>query len=199
MILGNLKDRVNRLFETKTEKSGLKTNVKTIAEILATAIWTDNVYDEAERAALKEIADTFGLDELALVCAVENELDVVKEMTPQEITNYLNAAGATVEDEEIGQVFEAFMQILLNDDKLSSNEATNLLVASKSLGIKEEDLILMLFDKSSALNLQRNGNWDVERFLTKMSGNVTEFTQNIVAKTKQKLASGIEKIQAKED
>jgi tellurite resistance protein len=40
----------------------MKTNIKNLAAFLATSIWADGEYDEAEKIALSEIAETFELN-----------------------------------------------------------------------------------------------------------------------------------------
>ena len=58
----------------------------------------------------------------------------------------LKDAAEAVDDEEIGIVFEAAMQMLLADSELSRVEVSNLLVIAEALGIEDEDAILMLAD-----------------------------------------------------
>ena len=58
----------------------------------------------------------------------------------------LKDAAEAVDDEEIGIVFEAAMQMLLADSELSRAEVSNLLVIAEALGIEDEDAILMLAD-----------------------------------------------------
>ena len=73
--------------------------------------------------------------------AVADEIEVKKT-----VRKAGRKAAEAVEDEEIGIVFEAAMQMLLADSELSRAEVSNLLVIAEALGIEEEDAILMLAD-----------------------------------------------------
>ena len=49
----------------------MKTDIKHIAALVATAIWADGEYDEAEKIAVEEIAEAFELEAAALAQEVE--------------------------------------------------------------------------------------------------------------------------------
>lgn len=124
----------------------MKTRIEDIATIIASAIWADNVYDEAEKITVEEIADALELNEAAFKKAVDAQVKALSKMSD----NYANAAlmdaAEAVDDEEIGIVFEAAMQMLLADGELSASEVSNLLVVANALGIEEEMAILLLAD-----------------------------------------------------
>lgn len=122
----------------------MKTNPKNIAAFVAAAIWADGVYDEAEKVTIKEIAEALELEGFEAV--VEAELEAVKNLEADAVTEYLNKAGEGVDDEEIGHVFEVALQIVLCDGVLSHDEVSNLLVMAQALDIETEDAVLMLAD-----------------------------------------------------
>lgn len=122
----------------------MKTDIKNIAAFVAAAIWADEVYDEAEKVAVEEIAEALELEGFA--AAVEAEIAKVGGMDGQAVSDYLVEAGQGVDDEELAHVFEAVMQILLSDGILSYAEANNLLVAADALGLEHEYALLMIAD-----------------------------------------------------
>ena len=56
----------------------MNTDIKNIAALVATAIWADGEYDEAERIAVEEIAEAFELDQAAFAAQIEEELKAVE-------------------------------------------------------------------------------------------------------------------------
>lgn len=124
----------------------MKTRIEDIATIIASAIWADNVYDEAEKITVEEIADALELDEAAFKKAVDAQVKAFSKMTDNHANAALMDAAEAVDDEEIGIVYEAAMQILLADGELTTSEVSNLLVVANALGIEEEMAILLLAD-----------------------------------------------------
>lgn len=124
----------------------MKTSIENIAAVIAAAIWADGVYDPAEVVTVEEIADALELDEKAFKAAVDKQVKVLEKMTANQADAALHDAAEAVDDEEIGIIFEAAMQMLLADSELSRAEVSNLLVIAEALGIEEEDAILMLAD-----------------------------------------------------
>ncbi|MBP5548103.1 MAG: hypothetical protein J6X58_04325 [Bacteroidales bacterium] len=124
----------------------MKTRIEDIATIIASAIWADNVYDEAEKITVEEIADALELNEAAFKKAVDAQLKAMSKMSDNHANAALMDAAEAVDDEEIGIVFEAAMQMLLADGELSVSEVSNLLVVANALGIEEEMAILLLAD-----------------------------------------------------
>lgn len=122
----------------------MKTNIKNIAAFVAAAIWADEVYDEAEKVAVGEIAEALeleGLDE-----AVQTELNAIKALDGQAVADYLVEAGQGVDDEELAFVFEAVLQVMLCDGTLAYSEARNLLTVADALGLEHEFALLMVAD-----------------------------------------------------
>ena len=124
----------------------MKTSLENIAAIIAAAIWADGVYDPAEKITVEEIAEALELDEKAFKAAVDKQVKALEKMSENQANAALKDAAEAVDDEEIGIVFEAAMQMLLADSELSRAEVSNLLVIAEALGIEDEDAILMLAD-----------------------------------------------------
>ena len=124
----------------------MKTDIKTIASFVATAIWADNEYDEAEKVAVSEIADAFEFDEKEFSAAVDAAVEELSGMDEYDANAYLQRAADAVDDEEIGEVFEAALEMVLADGVMSEAEVSELLVMAQALGISEEYAILMLAD-----------------------------------------------------
>lgn len=122
----------------------MKTNIQNIAAFIAAAIWADEVYDEAEKIAVAEIEEALELE--GLDAAVVAEIEKIKGVDGQAVSNYLVEAAEGVDDEEIAHVFEAVMQIVLSDGTLSYTEAANLFVAADALGLEHEFALLMIAD-----------------------------------------------------
>ena len=124
----------------------MKTRIEDIATIIAAAIWADNVYDEAEKITVEEIADALDLNEAAFKKAVDAQVKALSKMSDNHANAALMDAAEAVDDDEIGIVYEAAMQMLLADGELSASEVSNLLVVANALGIEEEMAILLLAD-----------------------------------------------------
>ena len=124
----------------------MKTSIENIAAVIAAAIWADGVYDPAEEITVEEIAEALELDEKAFKAAVNKQVKALEKMSENQANAALKDAAEAVDDEEIGIVFEAAMQMLLADSELSRAEVSNLLVIAEALGIEDEDAILMLAD-----------------------------------------------------
>ena len=124
----------------------MKTNINTIAAFISAAIWADDVYDEAERIAVEEIADALKLDEAEFKSAIDENLAKVRSMSADEASEYLRIASDDVDDEEIGILYEAAMQIVITDNKLSYTEVDNLLFIAEVLGIEDTMAVMLLAD-----------------------------------------------------
>ena len=128
----------------------MKTKLEHIATIIASAIWADGVYDEAEEITVDEIADALELDGAKFKEAVEKIVKGLEGLSKNMTNAALLDAADAVADDEIGIVFEAAMQMLLSDGELSRAEVSNLLVIADALGIETEDAILLLADMVKA-------------------------------------------------
>lgn len=124
----------------------MKTEIKNIAAMLATAIYADGVFDEAEQITLDEIQDALELDKAKFEAEMNAAIEKVDQMDEDAATEYLQEAAAAVADDEIGIVFEATLQLVLADGVLSRCEVDTLLVIADALGIDDVDAILLLAD-----------------------------------------------------
>ncbi len=124
----------------------MKTKIENIANVIASAIWADGVYDEAEKVAVEEIAEALELDEKKFQAAVDSQVAALEKMTDNQVNAALLDAAEGVDDEEIGIIFEAALQMLIADNELTHAEISNMLVIAEALGIETEDAILMLAD-----------------------------------------------------
>ena len=137
----------------------MKTKLEHIATIIAAAVWADGHYDPAEAVTVDEIAEALELDQAKFKEAVERIVKGMEELSDNMTNAALLDAAEAVDDEEIGIVFEAAMQMLLADGELNRGEISNLLVIADALGIEEEDAILLLADmvkeeKELTINLE---------------------------------------------
>lgn len=124
----------------------MKTDIKHLAAFVATAIWADGEYDEAEKIVVEEIADAFELDAEQFAAAVEAALAEVETMDEEQVNAYILEHSAEVEDEEAVLVYEAALQTVLVDGVLGAEEVSNLLSIASALGIDDEQAVLLLVD-----------------------------------------------------
>lgn len=122
----------------------MTTNSQNIAAFLATAIWADEAYDEAEKVAVNEVAEALEVEDLA--ATVDAELAKIKDLDGQAVAEYVAKAGEGVDDEEIAIVFEAVLQVMLSDGTFAYSEANNLLSMADALGLEHEYALLMVAD-----------------------------------------------------
>jgi uncharacterized tellurite resistance protein B-like protein len=124
----------------------MNTSVKDLAALVATAIWADGEFDEAEKIVLGTIAEAFEIEEVSLQKEVDASLAEVQSMNEDEVNEYLLSHSAEIEDEEAEMIFEALLEIVLCDGELSSEEVDNLMAMSSAMGIDDSRAILMLVD-----------------------------------------------------
>lgn len=122
----------------------MKTNIKNIAAFLASAIWADQEYGEAEKAAVIDIEKALELE--GLDAAVTAEIEAIKDKDGEAVSAYLVKAAEGVDDEEIAYVFEAVMQMILCDGIFAYSESSNLLTIADALGLEHEYVLLMIVD-----------------------------------------------------
>ncbi|MBQ0019393.1 MAG: TerB family tellurite resistance protein [Bacteroidales bacterium] len=122
----------------------MKTNIQNIAAFLASAIWADETYDEAEKIAVEEVEE--GLELEGLAAAIDAEIEKIKDLDGQAVAEYIAKAGEGVDDEEIAIVFEAVLQVMLCDGVFAYSEANNLLSVADALGLEHEYALLMAVD-----------------------------------------------------
>jgi tellurite resistance protein len=124
----------------------MKTNIKNLAAFLATAIWADGEYDEAEKVALSEIAEALEVNEAELVAETEAAQAELDKMDEEEVFQYLINNGAEVDDDEAAQVYMAAMQIVTVDGVLGVEKVDNLLSIASALGLDDSYAMLLLID-----------------------------------------------------
>ena len=124
----------------------MKTDIKHLAAFVATAIWADGEYDEAEKIVLEEIAEAFELNEAEFIAAVEATLAEIENKSEEEIEEYLREHSVEIEEEEAEAIYLAALQIVLVDGMLGADEVSNLLAIASTLGIDDEVAILHLVE-----------------------------------------------------
>lgn len=124
----------------------MNTEIKNMAAVLATTIWADDVYDEAEKVSVEEIAEAFEVETDELVSAVETELEAIKEMDEESVNEYLLEASSHVDEEDAEMMLQAALQIATVDGILCEEEVENILSIATALGVNEARAVLMLVD-----------------------------------------------------
>ncbi len=124
----------------------MKTNIKNLATILATTIWADGEYDEAEKISVEEIAEAFELDVNELLAAVNAEVEAISALDEEKVNEVLLQNAAEVDEEEAELVLQAVLQIATVDGVLCEEEVDNILSIASALGIDEARAVLMLAD-----------------------------------------------------
>ena len=124
----------------------MKTDLLKIAQVIASAIWADGEYDEAEKLAVNEIADALELDVTQFNEAVNSEIESIKNLTEEELSQYILDAAEGVDEEELDLVFEAVLQMIISDNVLSTSEISIALAIADALSIEQEVAVLLLAD-----------------------------------------------------
>ena len=124
----------------------MKTNIKNLATILATTIWADGEYDEAEKISVEEIAEAFELDVNELLAAVNAEVEAISALDEEKVNEVLLQNAAEVDEEEAELVLQAVLQIATVDGVLCEEEEDNILSIASALGVNEARAVLMLAD-----------------------------------------------------
>ena len=124
----------------------MKTDIKNIAAIVATAIWADGEYDAAEKIVLEEIAEAFELDAAAFAQAVEAALAEIEPMDEEQVNNYILENSADVDDDEAAALYQAVLQIITVDGVVGVEEIDNLLAIASALGLDEAQAVLLFAD-----------------------------------------------------
>ena len=124
----------------------MKTDIKHIAAIAATAIWADGEYDEAEKIVLEEVAEALELDAVALAAEVETALAEIEPMDEEQVYNYILEHSAEVEDEEAGILYQVALQIITVDGVVGVEEIDNVLAIASALGLNEAEAVLLFAD-----------------------------------------------------
>lgn len=124
----------------------MNTDIKHIAAIVATSIWADGEYDEAEKIAVEEIAEAFELDATEFAKEVDAALAEIEPMDEEQVNNYILEHSAEVDDDEAAMLYEAALQIITVDGVVGVEEVDNILAIASALGLDEAQAFLMLAD-----------------------------------------------------
>ena len=124
----------------------MKTDIKHIAAIVATAIWADGEYDDAEKVVIEEIAEALELDSVSFVQEVEAALAEIEPMDEEQVNNYILEHSAEVEDEEAAILYEAVLQVITVDGVVGVEEIDNIMSIASALGLDESQAVLLCAD-----------------------------------------------------
>ena len=124
----------------------MKTDIKNLAAFLATAIWADGEYDEAEKIVLGEIADAMELCKDNLTAETEAAIAELQQMDEDKVNEYLIEKSVGIDEEDVSLVYMAVMQIVTTDGILAVEEIDILLSIASALGIEESYAMLLLID-----------------------------------------------------
>lgn len=124
----------------------MNTDIKHIAAVVATSIWADGEYDEAEKIAVEEIAEAFELDVNEFTKEVDAALAEIEPMDEEQVNNYILEHSADVEDEEAAMLYEAVLQIITIDGVVGVEEMDNALSIASALELDEAQAVLLFAD-----------------------------------------------------
>lgn len=124
----------------------MNTDIKHIAAIVATSIWADGEYDEAEKIAVEEIAEAFELDATEFAKEVDAALAEIEPMDEEQVNNYILEHSAEVDDDEAAMLYEAALQIITVDGVVGVEEVDNILAIASALGLDDAQAVLLLAD-----------------------------------------------------
>ena len=124
----------------------MKTDIKTLAALLATQVWCNGEFTEVEQETVGEIADAFEIEEEEFKKLTQESINSIEALEEDAATRFLMENANNVDDEEIALVYEAVMQMALCDGELTGNEVDNLLTVADALGMDNSTAILLLCD-----------------------------------------------------
>lgn len=124
----------------------MKSSLEAVANFIGFVIWADGVYDETEKETVEEIADAFDFNSIKFKMAVDVALSRINPMNEEQINTFLEKAAADIDDDEIGEVFEAVLQMVLADGVLGEGEVNNLLAIADALGMEPAQAVMLLCD-----------------------------------------------------
>lgn len=124
----------------------MTTDYKVVSRLLASVIWADEAYDEAERIAIEEIAEALEYDVPQMLATVEAELEAVKGKNSDELGAYLDAAAEAVADDEVAIVLQAVIQLIVSDGSMGLEEIELLHTITEVLGLSPAMATLFVAD-----------------------------------------------------
>lgn len=124
----------------------MKTELNTLASLVAAIVWSDGEYSEVERETTQEIVEALELPGEEFEKLIVEAQKATEKLDENEITDFLVKHAESVDEEEIGIVYEVLMQMALCDGVLTGNEVDNLLVIADALGMDQTTAVLLLCD-----------------------------------------------------
>lgn len=124
----------------------MKTEINTLASLVAAIVWSDGEYSEVERETTQEIVEALELPGEEFEKLIVEAQKATGKLDENEITDFLVKHAENVDEEEIGIVYEVLMQMALCDGVLTGNEVDNLLVIADALGMDQTTAVLLLCD-----------------------------------------------------
>lgn len=124
----------------------MKTELNTLASLVAAIVWSDGEYSEVERETTQEIVEALELPGEEFEKLIVEAQKATEKLDENEITDFLIKHAENVDEEEIGIVYEVLMQMALCDGVLTGNEVDNLLVIADALGMDQTTAVLLLCD-----------------------------------------------------
>lgn len=124
----------------------MKTELNTLASLVAAIVWSDGEYSEVERETTQEIVEALELPGEEFEKLIVEAQKATEKLNENEITDFLVKHAENVDEEEIGIVYEVLMQMALCDGVLTGNEVDNLLVIADALGMDQTTAVLLLCD-----------------------------------------------------
>ncbi|MBR6775587.1 MAG: TerB family tellurite resistance protein [Bacteroidales bacterium] len=124
----------------------MNTDIKHIAALVASAIWADGEYDEAEKIAVEEIAEAFELDAALFAQEIDAAVAELGTMDEEQVNNYILEHSAEVDDDEAAMLYEAALQIITIDGVVGVEEIDNVLAIASALGLDEAQAVLLFAD-----------------------------------------------------
>ncbi len=124
----------------------MKTDIKTLAALVASIVWCDGEYSEVERETTEEIIEALELPADEFKKLIEDAQKEATALDEEAITAYLEKHAQAVDEEETGIVYEVMMQMALCDGVITGNEVDNLLLVADALGMDQATAVLLLCD-----------------------------------------------------
>ena len=124
----------------------MKTEINTLASLVAAIVWSDGEYSEVERETTQEIVEALELPGEEFEKLIVEAQKATEKLDENEITDFFVKHAENVDEEEIGIVYEVLMQMALCDGVLTGNEVDNLLVIADALGMDQTTAVLLLCD-----------------------------------------------------
>lgn len=124
----------------------MKTELNTLASLVAAIVWSDGEYSEVERETTQEIVEALELPGEEFEKLIVEAQQATEKLDENEITDFLVKHAESVDEEEMGIVYEVLMQMALCDGVLTGNEVDNLMVVADALGMDQTTAVLLLCD-----------------------------------------------------